>query len=212
MSREEEALLWRSLERIPEIYREPLVLFYREHQSIEHVAAALDLTEDAVKQRLARGRKLLTAEVTSFVEEALQRTTPGKAFTVAVLAALPLTMSTSAKAASLGAVAAKGTMMAKAAAGAGFFSAVLTPVMGFVGPWLQYRLFLKTARTEKEPQCDQAVLSQADNPDGRLCRAADCADSRGKKVAACASPVMDLPFDRFGCGLRCWGSSGGNLG
>src|SRR6478752_2855185 len=29
--REEETILWRSLERIPENYREPLVLFYREH-------------------------------------------------------------------------------------------------------------------------------------------------------------------------------------
>lgn len=29
ISREEEAILWRSLERIPEIYREPLVLFHR---------------------------------------------------------------------------------------------------------------------------------------------------------------------------------------
>jgi len=32
ISNEEEAILWRSLERIPETYREPLVLFYREHQ------------------------------------------------------------------------------------------------------------------------------------------------------------------------------------
>jgi len=31
MNREEEAILWRSLERMPEIYREPLVLFYRKH-------------------------------------------------------------------------------------------------------------------------------------------------------------------------------------
>src|SRR5208283_5120997 len=29
ISNEEQAILWRSLERIPEIYREPLVLFYR---------------------------------------------------------------------------------------------------------------------------------------------------------------------------------------
>ena len=57
ISREEEAIMWRSLERLPVVYREPLVLFYREHQSIERVAAALDLTEDAVKQRLSRGRK-----------------------------------------------------------------------------------------------------------------------------------------------------------
>jgi len=54
ISREEEAILWRLIERIPETYRESLVLFYRDHQSIDHVAAALDLSEDAVKQRLSR--------------------------------------------------------------------------------------------------------------------------------------------------------------
>ena len=87
ISREEEAILWRSLERIPEIYREPLILFYREHQSIESVAAALELSEDAVKQRLSRGRKLLQEEVQAFVENTLRRTAPGEAFSGAVLAA-----------------------------------------------------------------------------------------------------------------------------
>src|SRR5438445_9722126 len=43
ISREEEAILWRLIERIPESYREPLVLFYREHQSIEEVALVWDL-------------------------------------------------------------------------------------------------------------------------------------------------------------------------
>jgi RNA polymerase sigma factor (sigma-70 family) len=55
VNREEQAILWRSLERIPTVYREPLVLFYREHQSVQNVAAALEITEDAVKQRLSRG-------------------------------------------------------------------------------------------------------------------------------------------------------------
>ena len=50
ISREEEAILWRSLEKIPELYREPLILFYRQHQSIEHVAEALELSEDAVER------------------------------------------------------------------------------------------------------------------------------------------------------------------
>ena len=100
ISREEEAILWRSIERIPESYREPLVLYYREHQSVENVAAALDLSEDAVKQRLSRGRKLLHEQVLAFVEGALERTNPGKAFTIGVLAALPA-FSISAKAASV---------------------------------------------------------------------------------------------------------------
>ena len=103
---EEEAVLWRSLERIPVIYREPLILYYREHQSVETVAADLELTEDAVKQRLSRGRKLLQEQVLSFVEGALGKTTPGKAFTLHVVAALPLLAA--AQSATVGATAAKG--------------------------------------------------------------------------------------------------------
>jgi len=100
VSREEEAILWRALERIPDTYREPLILFYREQQSVERVAQELELSEDAVKQRLSRGRKLLTDEVAAFVEGTLKRTTPGKVFTLGVLAALPV-LATSAKAATV---------------------------------------------------------------------------------------------------------------
>src|ERR1022692_1276214 len=107
ISNEEQAILWRSLERIPEIYREPLVLYYREHQSVEKVAEALELSEDAVKQRLSRGRKLLHEQVLAFVEGALEKTNPGKAFTIGVLASLPVVLTTSAKAATLGAAAIK---------------------------------------------------------------------------------------------------------
>ena len=102
ITREEEAILWRTMERIPESYREPLILFYREHRSIENVAAALDLSEDAVKQRLSRGRKLLHEQVLAFVEGTLERSNPGKAFAIAVIAALPA-LATPAKAAGLGA-------------------------------------------------------------------------------------------------------------
>ncbi|HUI05596.1 MAG TPA: sigma-70 family RNA polymerase sigma factor [Verrucomicrobiae bacterium] len=89
IGREEEAILWRALEQMPTTYREPLILFYREHQSVARVAEELELSEDAVKQRLSRGRTMLTEQVAAFVEGALQQTTPGRAFTLGVLAALP---------------------------------------------------------------------------------------------------------------------------
>jgi len=57
VSNEEMAILWREVGRLPEIYREPLILFYRDHKSAEHVAEALGLTSDAVMQRLTRGRR-----------------------------------------------------------------------------------------------------------------------------------------------------------
>jgi RNA polymerase sigma factor (sigma-70 family) len=45
MREEEQALLWQALEKVPDTYREPLILYYREHRSIEHVACELDLSE-----------------------------------------------------------------------------------------------------------------------------------------------------------------------
>jgi RNA polymerase sigma factor (sigma-70 family) len=149
ISREEEAILWRSLERIPEIYREPLVLFYREHQSIEAVAQNLELTEDAVKQRLSRGRKLLHEQVLAFVEGALARTNPGQAFTLGVLAALPVFV-TSTKAATLGAAAAKGGATATGATFASVLGVLLGPVIGLLGGYFGVRNLINSTRTPRE--------------------------------------------------------------
>ena len=135
ISDEEKAILWRSLERIPEIYREPLVLYYREHQSVEAVAQDLGLTEDAVKQRLSRGRKLLQAQFLAFVAGALEQTSPGKAFTLGVIAALPL-LATTAKAATVGTALAKhGSMAAKTTGSGGVLQAISNGLMVMVS-WL----------------------------------------------------------------------------
>jgi RNA polymerase sigma factor (sigma-70 family) len=150
ISKEEEAILWRSLEAVPQQYREPLILFYREGQSVERVAAALEISEDAAKQRLSRGRKLLQDQVTAFVEGALVRSVPGKAFTLGVLAALPASMTLSANAASMAAGAAKGSSAAKAAAATGIVGAILTPVMGIFGTWVSYRLGVDSAKSDLE--------------------------------------------------------------
>jgi len=145
MDKEEQAILWSALERVPELYREPLILYYREHRSVEHVAAALDLTEDAVKQRLARGRKILQERVLSFVEGALSRSTPGRVFTLGVLAALPA-MATPVKAAGIGAAAAHGSLMAKSTG----LAALLASISGAVSAVLTLRANLDQARTPRE--------------------------------------------------------------
>ncbi|HJZ90910.1 MAG TPA: RNA polymerase sigma factor, partial [Gemmataceae bacterium] len=49
VTQEEATLLWRTLAGLPETYREPLVLFYRQGQSVAEVARSLDLAEEAVK-------------------------------------------------------------------------------------------------------------------------------------------------------------------
>src|SRR6478736_804754 len=151
ISKEEQAILWRSLERIPEIYREPLVLFYREHQSVEAVAAALELSEDAVKQRLSRGRKLLHEQVLAFVEGALERSNPGKAFTLTVVAALS-GITISAQAATIGVAAAKGGAAAKSAGALGLFAVICGPLLVVCGNYIGYRIGVDEARSEEERQ------------------------------------------------------------
>jgi RNA polymerase sigma factor (sigma-70 family) len=149
ISDEEKAILWRALERLPKIYREPLVLFYREQQSVETVAQDLGLSEDAVKQRLSRGRKLLQEQFLAFVAGALKQTKPGKAFTLGVIAALPL-LATTAKAASVGvAVAEGGSAATKTTALGGFLQAGSKILLGFaywlapilpVGGYIGYKM------------------------------------------------------------------------
>jgi RNA polymerase sigma factor (sigma-70 family) len=147
VSHEEEAILWRALEQIPDAYREPLILFYREQQSVERVAAELELSEDAVKQRLSRGRKLLHEEVIAFVEGTLSRTAPGQAFSGAVLAALPMATAS---------VAASTASAAAAKTGA---LAWLAPISGILGGMFAHWLVVKGAPTEAERRAKKIAFT-----------------------------------------------------
>ncbi|HVY70704.1 MAG TPA: sigma-70 family RNA polymerase sigma factor, partial [Verrucomicrobiae bacterium] len=152
INREEEMILWRSLGKIPDIYREPLVLYYREHQSIEHVAAALEVSEEVVRQRLSRGRKMLQEQVLAFIEGALERTTPGRAFTVGVIATLPA-FATSATAAGISAGAVKGSALAKTASSIAWINLLVGPLIGFSSSYFSVRAWLNIARTPREREC-----------------------------------------------------------
>ncbi len=151
ISKEEQAILWRVLGGMPEVYREPLILFYRQSQSVAEVAETLELSKDAVKQRLSRGRVMLGEQVAKFVETALHNTGPTKAFTLGVLAALPV-MTASTKAAVLGATAAKGSAAAKAAGLVGLFGAVSGLVVMFLGPYFGYKMDVADARSPQRRQ------------------------------------------------------------
>jgi RNA polymerase sigma factor (sigma-70 family) len=132
INREQEAMVWRALESIPPDYREPLVLFYRQQQSVKQVASDMGLSEEAVKQRLSRGRQMLKAEVAGMVEDVIGRSGPKKAFAVAVVAALPA-LAPQAASAAVAAVAAKGSPAAKAVFATGLAGAVLGPLLGLLG-------------------------------------------------------------------------------
>lgn len=151
VSHDEAALVWQSLEEIPETYREPLVLFYREDHSVDRVADALDLSQDAVKQRLSRGRKLLRDHVASLVETTLSQSRPGKTFTTAVLVALPA-IAPQIATAGVAATAAKGSTIAKSAVTAGIGGAILGPVIGLLGAWIGVRAGVNASKSPRERQ------------------------------------------------------------
>ena len=151
VSLEEEKLVWQALADVPENYREPLILFYREEQSVARVAEALDLSEDAVKQRLSRGRKMLRQHLAAVVESALANSKPAKAFTGAVL--LGLSSATAKSAAAAGVTTATATVAKSAAgvgAGSGLSSLLLGPILNLpVLAWL-LKIAFDDTRSERE--------------------------------------------------------------
>jgi RNA polymerase sigma factor (sigma-70 family) len=146
--REEEAILWRCLEQIPETYREPLILFYREGQSVEHVAELLGVAPEAVRQRLSRGRKQLEQGLAVFVEGALKHSAPGRSFMLAVMGALPLQMASVGAAA--GATAAKGGVTTKAAWWLTAVNACAGPLAALVTNYLGYKMDMASARSQQQ--------------------------------------------------------------
>ncbi len=149
LAKERQEIVWAAVERVPRQYREPLVLFYREQQSVSRVAADLELSEDAVRQRLHRGRQLIKAEVASLVEDTLIRSGPGKVFAIAVVAALPAMVTPTASAAVAGA-AAKGAPAAKTLFAAGLSGAVLGPILGLLGGLLGSWCGIKNTKSPRE--------------------------------------------------------------
>lgn len=147
IQKQEHALLWKTLDTMEDTYREPLVLFYREEQSIQRVAAALDLSEDTVKQRLSRGRKLLKRAMVSVVEGALSKSAPSAAFTAGVLAAIS-GIPAPAKAATLGMSAAKTGSVFKFAS----LLTVLATCSGLISSFFGIRASLDQSRTKRERQ------------------------------------------------------------
>ena len=145
IAQQQQVLLWNTLSNIDITYREPLVLFYRQQQSIEHVADELDLTIDTVKQRLSRGRKLLKEAMIGFVEEALDKSKPGTAFTVAVAFALE-DVTKSAAAAAFGATSVKAGSLFKLAT----IITVMASLSGLLSSFFGLKASLYQSRTENE--------------------------------------------------------------
>jgi len=101
-----------ALKDLPEEYRVPLVLYYREGQSTRAVAKVLELSEAAVSKRLSRGRVMLRAKLEKAVEDVLGKALPGAAFTATVAGLIGLGTTRSAVAATTYSISKKGAAAA----------------------------------------------------------------------------------------------------
>ncbi|MCH7918658.1 MAG: sigma-70 family RNA polymerase sigma factor [Planctomycetes bacterium] len=104
IQQETHLLLEQAIMRLPEKYRGPLVMYYRQDQSIRQSSRALDLSAATVKTRLHRARLMLKEDLACRLETALKETVPRKTFTKAVmmtLSAVPLGLSTTTEAATI---------------------------------------------------------------------------------------------------------------
>ncbi len=140
VAQDERALVWSTLESIDETYREPLVLYYRAGATVSEIAATLEISHDAAKQRLSRGRTMLRDAMAQLVGKTLEHTRLGSKFTTSVMAAIGSAawLSKSAVAAGSTAVAAKTGSALATGAVMGLSGAVVGSTAGLGGAWLEY--------------------------------------------------------------------------
>jgi len=148
VSFETRRLVAEALAALPDDAREVVALYYREGRSTAQVADLLDLSEAAVRQRLARARARLRDALLERLGEELASSAPGAAFVAGIAALLTVGAPTASAAASLGASSAKAGLLAKLVplvlgAGAGAAGGIAGGVVGL----RQYR---RQARDDDE--------------------------------------------------------------
>ena len=85
---EAERVLRSALDELPATYREPLVLFYWQDQSIEHVATALEITAQAAQKRISRARTMIGDELVARLDTTARGRRSAKAAAAAIVAVL----------------------------------------------------------------------------------------------------------------------------
>lgn len=159
ISEEENALVWKALEKIPPNYRDVIRLFYINNKSTEQIANRLNISNDAARQRLHRGREMLKTHISQLVDGVLDRRNPSRSFTSRVMAGI-VGAGVAGKSSSLMASTGIYTSVATASAlkllaggaGLGLVGGLLGTAGGLLGAWLGTWLPSQAAPTETERQ------------------------------------------------------------
>jgi RNA polymerase sigma factor (sigma-70 family) len=86
--REMQAKVRAALEKLPDAYREPLVLYYWQERSISEVASVLAISEQAAQKRLSRARSYFAEGLGNQLEQIGRRRRSATAVATAVVAIL----------------------------------------------------------------------------------------------------------------------------
>lgn len=86
---QERSIVGDALAALPESYREPLVLFYVERQSIRDIADLLGISEETARQRLSRGRRKLRGDLAALAASRPVRAGVAASVVAAITASLP---------------------------------------------------------------------------------------------------------------------------
>lgn len=138
------------IDALPEDSREVLLLYYREDQSSQQVAALLGLSDAAVRKRLSRARRGLRDDLVRRFGDFARGSAPTAAFTTIIASALAVASPPAA---------AKGILAVAAAGGAKTFAKLLLGAAGsigiamvaaFAGIWLGLRKQLRGAIDAEE--------------------------------------------------------------
>jgi RNA polymerase sigma factor (sigma-70 family) len=87
-----ERIVTAALHKLPDVYREPLVLFYYEERSLDDVARYLGLSPATTHKRLSRGRQYLAERVATIVERGIPRRGASATLAASVLAIIGITL------------------------------------------------------------------------------------------------------------------------
>ncbi len=140
-----------ALDEIPETSRDVLLLYYREGERSQSVAALLGISDAAVRKRLQRGRDSLRAELLKRFADAARSSAPGVAFTATLGTAIAMSVPATAAAAAGAGAAKSGAagFAAKFSLGtlSGLFAAIALVVAASV--W-EMRCYVRKARSLAE--------------------------------------------------------------
>lgn len=147
---EQEAVAREVIAALPEDSREVLLLYYREGQRSQQVAALLGITDAAVRKRLSRARQYVREELMSRFGEFARASAPSAAFASGILGLLAVAAPPSAGAVVLGtsgAIAGKGLVKLM---GGALGATALGTLVGIGAVWFGIRKYLRDPLDARE--------------------------------------------------------------